>query len=318
MAGVEFGLALDFGSRVGPASVQLSRHTELAKRAEQAGFRAVAASEVYGPGFSLPNALMVLAALAQQTTLRLVTGILVLPAWDPWKLALDTAQLDQMSGGRLTLGVGLGSPAVQQQGGWAMDAIGPTADETLSALRALWGGQSGFSGQQMAVQCGIPVLPEQPGGPRIWVADSVLRSVRRAANFDGWYAGISGRLPQIAQRAQDYRAALSASGKDPNGGAVAVNRLALATDSAANARELAERYFGAAMRGYSGGESADEAAADIWLVGTADQILKQVERYRQAGVTHILARVSLEDMPLEVASRTLEMFGRYVLPAFST
>src|SRR5438045_2562989 len=139
MPPLTFGIALDFGSRMRPLRAQLERQSTLLEAAEAAGFEIVSAGESASPGaFHLPNALLVLAGLAQRTRLRLCTGIALLPAWPVWKLALDAAELDQLSGGRLILGIGLGSPALQSRGGWPGEAIGDMADETLECLRRLW------------------------------------------------------------------------------------------------------------------------------------------------------------------------------------
>ena len=82
MPRLTFGIALDFGSKLRPLRAQLERQSALLEAAEAAGFDMVAAGESASPGaFHLPNALLVLAALAQRTHLRLVTGICLLPAW---------------------------------------------------------------------------------------------------------------------------------------------------------------------------------------------------------------------------------------------
>src|SRR5690242_18358984 len=104
-----FGVALDFGSKQRPLHAQLERQSALLSHCEAAGFQIVAAGESASPGaFHLPNALLVLASLAQRTRLRLCTGVALLPAYSPRRLALDAAELDQLSGGRLILGIGLG------------------------------------------------------------------------------------------------------------------------------------------------------------------------------------------------------------------
>src|SRR5262249_473394 len=121
---MKFGVALDFGSKLRPLSEQLERQSRLAEQAEAAGFELVAAGEIAAPGgFHLPTAPLVLAALAQRTGMRLCSGIVLLPAWQPSKLALDVAELDQLSGGRVVLGVGLGSPALHAHAGWSRETI---------------------------------------------------------------------------------------------------------------------------------------------------------------------------------------------------
>ena len=114
--GLTFGIALDFGSKLRPLRAQLERQSALLEPAEAAGFEIVAAGETARPApFTCPTRCVALAALAQRTHMRLCTGIALLPAWPVWRLALDAAELDQLSGGRLILGVGLGTPALQSR-----------------------------------------------------------------------------------------------------------------------------------------------------------------------------------------------------------
>src|SRR6266852_257995 len=68
MPRLTFGIALDFGSKLRPLQAQLERQSALLEVAEAAGCEMVAAGEsVSAGGFHLPNALLVLAALAQRT-----------------------------------------------------------------------------------------------------------------------------------------------------------------------------------------------------------------------------------------------------------
>ncbi|MEU0313109.1 LLM class flavin-dependent oxidoreductase [Nocardioides sp. NPDC006273] len=66
--------------------------------------------------WAAPSALSVLSWLAARTTrVRLGTGVLLAPAWHPLRLAYEAAAVDQLSGGRLVVGVGAGTPALS---GW--------------------------------------------------------------------------------------------------------------------------------------------------------------------------------------------------------
>jgi alkanesulfonate monooxygenase SsuD/methylene tetrahydromethanopterin reductase-like flavin-dependent oxidoreductase (luciferase family) len=313
---LRFGVALDFGSRLRGLDAQLERQARLLPLAQAAGFEFVAAGESSSAGaFHLPNAIEVLAAISLRTRLRLCTGIALLPAWDPWKLALDAAQLDQLSGGRLVLGVGIGTAALQAQAGWPADATSQHIDDYLDAVRALWSGNGQYQGERLHLKRGLPILPVTAEGPPIWVGGSVRRAAARAARVgQGWYAGVSFPLSQMARNVGWYRSALAALGKRPDASQVIVNRLTLAAQSSSQVAELAKAYLGSTLRGYGVGDALQPAIDDLALVGTPDQIVAQVERYRQAGVTHLFARVSLDEMPLEVAQQTIELFGREVIP----
>ncbi|MBV8719240.1 MAG: LLM class flavin-dependent oxidoreductase [Chloroflexi bacterium] len=311
MARLTFGVALDFGSQLRSLRAQLDRQSALLEAAESAGFEIVAAGESSsGGGFHLPNALLALAAVAQRTSMRLCTGVALLPAWSVWKLAQDAAELDQLSDGRLILGVGLGSAALQARGGWQPDAIAQTADEALKCLRDLWSGAAQFAGDYVNVSGALPILPRNGSIP-LWVGGAIRRSASRAGRLgDGWYGGVNYRLLDLPRQAETYRA----SGGN---GAVVVNRVTLLARSATEADSLADSYVNGTVRSYARpGQPMQEVIDDVALVGTPERVAAQLERYAAAGVTHVLARLSLDQMPPEVARTTIELFGREVLPRF--
>jgi len=110
---IDFGLWLDAGL---PSQTLASRLEELAPllaAAEEAGFDSVWVGEAWPRGprqwHQQAPSLPLLAALVSLTRLRLGTGVLLLPAWAPLNLAYQAAALDQLSRGRLTLGVGSGT-----------------------------------------------------------------------------------------------------------------------------------------------------------------------------------------------------------------
>src|SRR5690348_14951046 len=114
---VEFGLAIDFGTERAPLDQVLDEIAPLLNLAEEHGFHSVVAGQTFPtrPGFfHLPSPLMILAALAARTTLRLGTGVTLQPGWQLLNLAYDGAILDQLSGGRFFLGI-----AVANQRDWA-------------------------------------------------------------------------------------------------------------------------------------------------------------------------------------------------------
>jgi alkanesulfonate monooxygenase SsuD/methylene tetrahydromethanopterin reductase-like flavin-dependent oxidoreductase (luciferase family) len=97
-------------------------------------------------------------------------------------------------------------------------------------------------------------------------------------------------------------------------GNVVMNRVALAARTSAEAWQLTDRYLAGTLRSYAGGDPLGTIVDDITLVGTPDAIVAQAERYRAAGVSHLFARVSLDEMPIEVAQQTIELFGSDVIP----
>src|SRR5438034_2189947 len=112
--GVKVGIGL-FTGQVPPGSdrtfaQEYREVVDLVRLAETLGFDSAWVSEHHGAGDGyLPSLLPMLAAFAEATDrLKLGTGVLLAPFHDPLRLAEDAAVVDQLSGGRLILGLGLG------------------------------------------------------------------------------------------------------------------------------------------------------------------------------------------------------------------
>lgn len=122
-----------------------------------------------------------LAWLAARTMrVGLGTSILILPLHNPIHVAKEAATLQELSGGRLRLGVGIG---------WHEDEFGflgesfadrsRRADEALRLIRALWSGERSFQGRYWSFEdASFAPLPDPP--PPIWVGGRSERALRRA------------------------------------------------------------------------------------------------------------------------------------------
>ena len=329
---MEFGLAIDFGSRTETLSNRLRSTVPLLELAETLGFTSIWAGEQYPTSddyFHLPAPLQILAALAPQTGLTLGTGVTLLPAWDPLRLAYEVAVLNEIADGRLILGIGVGTPALAARFGTSPERLGDRLDETLQALRAMWSGNTDFHGELINMAAPIHPRPIRTPGPDIWVGGLVKRSASRAAVFgDGWYGATSyGLAHDITRQADRYRLACIANGQPV--GAVSVNRLvALApTDQAArlecgpylepvldfyaDRKVLADRQGVPLTTGQ--GSLLDFVGDDVAMIGSPSTVNTIIEAYAAAGVTHIQARVRPGDMPMAMVARTIKLLGEEVI-----
>ncbi len=142
-------------------------------------------------GTRWPEPVVTMAFLAGATSrIRFVTGVLVLPYRNPVVLAKGIATLDYLSGGRVTLGVGVGH--LERE--FAILNVpfserGARGDEYIRAIKELWTADNpSFNGR--FVQFDDIVFDPKPGQrpyPPIWVGGHSKASMRRAANLaDGW------------------------------------------------------------------------------------------------------------------------------------
>jgi probable F420-dependent oxidoreductase len=133
-----------------------------------------------------------LAFLAGRTrTLRLATGIVILPQRNPLVLAKELASVDVVSGGRLIFGLGAGylQPEFDALGAPFSDR-GPRTSEAIEVVRALWTQQNPHFDGRFWSFSGIQTLPRpvQRPHPPIVVGGHSPPAFRRAvAQGDGWY-----------------------------------------------------------------------------------------------------------------------------------
>jgi len=181
----------NFGAGSSPGGI-----LALAEAAEEAGFDSVWTTEhiVVGPESPevyrrLYDSLLTLAWLAGRTErIGFGTSVILLPLHDPFRLAKETATLQELSGGRLTLGVGLGSQGSEYEiMGIETRRRGHRADEAIRLLRTLWRGESSFEGEFWSFRDAI-AEPHPSPAPELWVGGSSERAIRRARELgDVWH-----------------------------------------------------------------------------------------------------------------------------------
>jgi probable F420-dependent oxidoreductase len=127
---------------------------------------------------------------AHTTTLRLGTGIVILPQRNPVVLAKELASVDVLSGGRLEAGFGVGYvPGEFDAVGVPFAQRGARMDDHIDALRAMWRGDLEFEGRFTSWH-GVEAHPRPvgPDGPPIHVGGGSSATFRRAVlRGNGWY-----------------------------------------------------------------------------------------------------------------------------------
>jgi len=202
---VRFGLYVpNYGKAASPRVL-----VNLASEAEDTGWDGFFLwDSISGEDRQLPtvDAFSTLAAMAVNTKrIRLGTTVTALARRRPWKVARETATIDHLSGGRLTLGVGLGFPPDQEFTRFGEDSTDKVRaaklDEALEILVGLWSGKPfAFHGKSFTVRR-TQFLPPSKQRPRIpiWVGGfwPHKRPFIRAAKWDGIIPLISPmKLPQ--------------------------------------------------------------------------------------------------------------------------
>ena len=202
---------MEFGLNMVP--VRLEQLTEVARRAEELGFESLWVGEhvltpvelsyrypgatgkpPFVPDSRFPEPFATLAHLGAVTsTIRLGTGILILPLHPPVGIARSIATVDVLSGGRLSLGLGVGWMREEfDAAGQDFTTRGRRMDEMLQVLDLLFtAARPSCAGDYYQLpEMGVEPKPLQQPRPPFLVGGSSGAALRRAARYgDGWYGG---------------------------------------------------------------------------------------------------------------------------------
>jgi alkanesulfonate monooxygenase SsuD/methylene tetrahydromethanopterin reductase-like flavin-dependent oxidoreductase (luciferase family) len=204
---------------------------DLAQRAESAGWDGVFIWDHVAyreRGWPVADPYVTLAAIAA-TTARVRLGVLVtaLARRRPWKLAREVASLDVLSGGRIVVGVGLGSQAYEEFAAFG-ECPDPRVraelvDEGLDILVGLLGGDPfAYHGRHYSIAETVFLpRPVQRPRPPIWIAGRwpAKRPFQRAARFDGVFPTFQGIEHDERPTPDQLRAVVNytRSQRDPSG-----------------------------------------------------------------------------------------------------
>jgi alkanesulfonate monooxygenase SsuD/methylene tetrahydromethanopterin reductase-like flavin-dependent oxidoreductase (luciferase family) len=275
----------------------------------------------------LPSWIPVASAMAARTQhIRFSCDVCLLPFNHPIRLAEDLAVLDNLSGGRVEIGVGMGYAPHEFKGfGFPVSHRVSLTDEGLAVLtRAFTGEKFSFSGKRYQFT-DVKITPGyvQPGGPPLWVAAMAEAGAARAARFG------ANLLPQGPRGGSldAWRATLTAQAKDPSSFRVGIIKSCLVTDDRERdwpavregERRRMEVYgqFREAAGGHGGVAGITEEARipQTWVVGNADECVAQLAAFiREYGLTDIVTWAVPPGMRPEQTAPSLERFARDVAP----
>jgi probable F420-dependent oxidoreductase len=275
---------------------------------EQLGFDSAWAQEqVLGASPQLsPTEVMTYAAACTQR-LRLGCAVFVSTLHTPVQLAKSMATLDQLSGGRVDVGVGTGGKVRP------FAAFGLTAEryvarfsEGVELMKALWTqARVTFDGEFWQLQdAAMEPKPVQRPHPPLWFGANGERALRRAVQLgDGFFGAGSAPTAKFADQVQIVRAALAESGRDAAEFPIAKRVYIAVDDNDARARD---RINAGLERVYGRRVDAIEAAA---IAGSPAQCAAEVAKVCEAGAELILF-TTLFDQPEQAARLADEVIPR--------
>jgi alkanesulfonate monooxygenase SsuD/methylene tetrahydromethanopterin reductase-like flavin-dependent oxidoreductase (luciferase family) len=266
---------------------------DAAKRAADLGYDSIWAGDSV---LARPrhDALALLAGVAGAVPDVAIGTAVLLPALrNPVLLAQQLATVDQISGGRLIVGVGIAAdtPTIRHE----FQAVGVPFEgrvgrmmEGLRLMKALWSGEAVDWAGRWQVQQGILApVPVHPEGPPIWLGTGARAGIERAArHFDGWFP-IGPDLATFTSRRQHFLATAASSGRKQDELNTALY-LTLAVDKDA---DRADRAIDAYMESYYGVPAAAMRKVQACFGGPLQDVVGFIRAYVEAGAQHLILRI---------------------------
>ncbi|MBA3348058.1 MAG: LLM class flavin-dependent oxidoreductase [Actinobacteria bacterium] len=300
--------------------------------AESAGFESVQVSEhhVTDEGY-LPSVFPFLAAIAARTTtIRLGSAVLLAPLHHPLRFAEDAAFVDQLSAGRLELGLGLGYRRDEFRAlGVPRPERGTRTEELIEVARRAWTGEPfTHTGPHWSFEdVVVTPTPFRPGGPPLWLGGGTAKAAERAGRLGCHF------MPDAyiaIEHYATYREALMAAGHDPAKFEVALNPTVYVTEDPERAwAEIGEHLlfqFNRYREWFAAGgdepaataASPDELPRERYLIGTPEQVIEGIEGlHERQPFDRLFFWSRFPGLPLEASQSSLELFVERVLPHFA-
>lgn len=256
---------------------------------------------------------------AATTTLKVGTAVAVMPMRDPFWLAKQCATIDQMSGGRLILGVGIGAYR-EEFAAWAPRVAkegqrGEMLDEGLEVMRRLFTETSVTHEGKYYAYRNIEMFPKPKQDPfALWIGGHNMAAVERAASIGtGWLPGWR-PWPELEDRIKTLKTRATELGRDPSAIEIAPQ---FSVTIAKTMEEAEARYMASGLvahrvsLNYTGRDLSKQVVAN--LVGSPDVILEKVAGLKAIGVDHACALMIPADSLSEFEDQ-VEWFAKTVMP----
>jgi len=306
-----------------------------AVRAEQLGFDSYSIGERHAGAFISSSPAVVLGAIAARTRkIRLHTGVVVLSILDPVRVAEDFATVDQLSNGRLELGIGKGNEVAHfPLFGRNVEDQWDLLEENYELLKALFSDEPvDFAGQFRSSLAQVTTSPRPyQSSVRIWHGSATsLRSAELAAKHGDPLFSANAIQPKENYMAliDHYKKAYEQAGHDLAGRYVGSGSGAggvyLADSTKQAIKEFGPVYEALTNRRNVPGNNTpyrniEHAVAEgPLLVGSPEFVAAKILDYHQS-FGHDLQSISLPTtQPHEAQIETLERFAQEVIPLVNT
>lgn len=323
----------------GPLGRFFEERLHLLELIERSGFHGYHLAEHHSTplGMASSPSVFLASAIQRTRTIRLGPLVYVLPLYHPLRLYEEICMLDHLSGGRLTVGVGRGGALIEHQRFGVDPAQAPAIYQEAFAvlMRAFETDVLDFEGRFYNYKdYVVQAKPVQRPHPPIWYgaphADAIAWAAPRSINVVS--LGPAARARAISDRYRDQWKRLGRDGSALPGIGITRHIVVAETDDAARAiAGTAYPRWRDAIEFLWRRTNADFVLKDIYprdfaalerighgIAGSPATIKDYLVRLREeTGVNTVLCQMVFGDMRFDDAARSIGLFGREIIPAFS-
>lgn len=284
-----------------------------ARLAEELGFDYLSTGEHISFHIATSNNMVALAAAAGATErIKLMSGIVLVPLYPPALLAKQVAMLDVVSGGRFSLGIGVGGefPREFEAVGVPVTERGARTNEALEVINLLLTENNvSFDGRFTTLN-DITISPkpiQKPSVP-IWVAGRKDVAMKRVAKYGtGWmpYMYTPEMLGESMSKIAEFSVAADRAADAVEGGLFIFTCVHESRD---RALELANEQL---SKQYN--QDFTKLVGKYTISGSPDDCIEQINAYREAGAETI---IFAQGCPPDYAEANTRLIGEAILPAF--
>ncbi|MXW22561.1 MAG: LLM class flavin-dependent oxidoreductase [Candidatus Dadabacteria bacterium] len=313
---------------------------EHVKLAEAVNFDSVWLSEHHflEDGYCSSPLTMAAAIAAVTERVRIGTGALILTLHNPVRIAEDAATVDLISNGRFDLGVAIGYRKEEFEGfGLTIKQRPSRIEEAIEIIEKCWeDGPFSYDGKRFSFS-NIDVTPKPVQRPiPIYIGAFEEPAVRRAGRL-GYplLIGPGRTVPMIMDTLGWYDDEAKKAGRDPSEVEHVLLRETYVGESTEQALAGGTEYIINMYRFYLSlgvkivirGKSITDPddpffeymAEDRFMIGTPEHCAREVKKYEEkTGIRNIMCRMVFPQAPAEVITRSIELFGKEVIPEFKS
>jgi alkanesulfonate monooxygenase SsuD/methylene tetrahydromethanopterin reductase-like flavin-dependent oxidoreductase (luciferase family) len=336
---MQFGVFDHMDASGEPLAELFENRLKLAEAYDRIGLHALHVAEHHSTPLGMSPSPSVFLALAAQRTRRLRLGPLVytLPLYHPLRLAEEICTLDQLSGGRLELGVGRGVSPLEI----AAFGVDPGKSQAMYleayqvVMKALGSRSVSFQGEHYTFD-DVPFIlePVQKPHPPLWYGVFNAESTEWAARTG---VSVVTNLPPEAVRAitERYREHWAKLGRDPQRiPFMGMNRHMVIAETDREAMQIGRRAYRRWFANFASlwrrrgvplpkniaySEEFDGIVASGQAIAGSPQTVRDTiaRQTAQSGVNYLLMRFAFGDLSLEESLHSAELFARAVMPGLA-